>query len=117
MVSIGVIVEAIKKVVEFHENLEKLREAPERIQAEFARLTGATKAANDEMRVTNDRLENAIAKLEHRPQNNLKLAIDEAAVAADHSRKNGQGPSFVRGCGHQERAGSFRQYHRGPGGH
>jgi hypothetical protein len=81
---IGVIVEAIKKVVEFHENLEKLREAPERIQAEFARLTGATKTANDEMRVTNDRLENAIAKLEHRPQNNLKLAIDEAAVAADH---------------------------------
>ena len=84
VVLIGVIVEAIKKVVEFHENLEKLREAPERIQAEFARLTGATKAANDEMRVTNDRLENAIAKLEHRPQNNLKLAIDEAAVAADH---------------------------------
>ena len=84
VVLIGVIVEAIKKVVEFHENLEKLREAPERIQAEFARLTGATKAANDEMRVANDRLENAIAKLEHRPQNNLKLAIDEAAVAADH---------------------------------
>ena len=84
VVLIGVIVEAIKKVVEFHENLEKLREAPERIQAEFARLTGATKTANDEMRVTNDRLENAIAKLEHRPQNNLKLAIDEAAVAADH---------------------------------
>src|SRR5579885_3089161 len=81
---IGVIVEAIKKVVEFHENLEKLREAPERIEAEFARLTGATKTANDEMRVANDRLENAIAKLEHRPQNNLKLAIDEAAVAADH---------------------------------
>jgi len=81
---IGVIVEAIKKVAEFRENLEKLREAPERIEAEFARLTGATKTANDEMRVANDRLENAIAKLEHRPQNNLKLAIDEAAVAADH---------------------------------
>jgi hypothetical protein len=81
---IGVIVEAIKKVVEFRENLKKLREAPERIEAEFARLTGATKAANDEMRVANDRLENAITKLEHRPQNNLKLAIDEAAVAADH---------------------------------
>ena len=41
VVLIGVIVEAIKKVVELHENLEKLREAPERIQAEFARLKPA----------------------------------------------------------------------------
>ena len=81
---IGVIVEAIKKVSEFRERLEELREAPERIEAQFARLTGATKTANDELRVANDRLENAIAKLEHRPQNNLKLAIDEAAVAAGH---------------------------------
>lgn len=80
---IGVIVEAIKKVAEFREKLEELREAPERIEAQFARLTGATKTANDELRVTNDRLENSIAKLEHKPQNNLKLAIDEAAVAAD----------------------------------
>jgi hypothetical protein len=79
----GVIVEAIKKVAEFREKLEELREAPERIEAQFARLTGATKTANDELRVTNDRLENSIAKLEHKPQNNLKLAIDEAAVAAD----------------------------------
>ncbi len=69
---------------EVAKKLKEIREEPERIAAEFARLTGAEKAANDEMRVANDRLENAIAKLEHRPQNNLKLAIDEAAVAADH---------------------------------
>src|SRR5579884_380988 len=114
---IGVIVEAIKKVVEFRENLEKLREAPERIEAEFARLTGATKAANDEMRVANDRLENAIAKLEHRPQNNLKLAIDEAAVAADHLSEKMDKALRSFADGHQERAGSFRQHHRGPVGH
>ena len=118
VVLIGVIVEAIKKVVEFHENLEKLREAPEQIQAEFARLTGATKAANDEMRVTNDRLENAIAKLEHRPQNNLKLAIDEAGGRCRPPLgEDGQGPPLLCGCGHQERAGRVRQYHRRPGGH
>lgn len=69
---------------EVAKKLREIREEPERIAAEFARLTGATKTANDEMRVANDRLENTIAKLEHRPQNNLKLAIDEAAVAADH---------------------------------
>jgi hypothetical protein len=69
---------------EVAKKLREIREEPERIAAEFARLTGATKTANDELRVANDRLENSIAKLEHRPQNNLKLAIDEAAVAADH---------------------------------
>jgi hypothetical protein len=69
---------------EVAKKLREIREEPERVAAEFARLTGATKTANDELRVANDRLENSIAKLEHRPQNNLKLAIDEAAVAADH---------------------------------
>src|SRR5579885_1765626 len=69
---------------EVAKKLKEIREEPERIAAEFARLTGTEKTANDEMRAANDRLENAIAKLEHRPQNNLKLAIDEAAVAADH---------------------------------
>jgi hypothetical protein len=69
---------------EVAKKLREIQEEPERIAAEFARLTGATKTANDELRVANDRIENSIAKLEHRPQNNLKLAIDEAAVAADH---------------------------------
>ncbi len=69
---------------EVAKKLREIREEPERIAAEFARLTGATRTANDELRAANDRLENSIAKLEHRPQNNLKLAIDEAAVAADH---------------------------------
>jgi hypothetical protein len=69
---------------EVAKKLREIQQEPERIAAEFARLTGATKTANDELRVANDRIENSIAKLEHRPQNNLKLAIDEAAVAADH---------------------------------
>ncbi len=80
---IGVLYEAVKKTIEFREELEKMREAPERMAAEFARLNDQQKTANDELRVTNDRLENAIAKLEHRPQNALKQAIDEAADAAD----------------------------------
>lgn len=80
---IGVIYEAIKKVSEFREHLEQLREAPERLEAEFARQTGAMKIANDEMRVANDRLQNAIAKLEHKPQNNLQIAIHEAVLEAE----------------------------------
>jgi hypothetical protein len=79
-----VLYEAIKKAVEFRGRLEELRIASERESAELQRFTDGQKLANDEMRVANDRLEVAIAKLEGKPRNELKLAIDEAALAADH---------------------------------
>ena len=69
---------------EVKQRLEELADMPEKLRVQFGRLNDVTRAANDEMRVANDRLENSIAKLEHKPENNLKLAIDEAAVAAEH---------------------------------
>ena len=79
-----VLYEAIKKAVEFRGRLEELRIASERETAELHRFTDGQKLANDEMKVANDRLEVAIAKLEGKPRNELKLAIDESALAADH---------------------------------
>ena len=81
---IAVIYEVIKKVLELRKALEEMEVAAERSAAEFVRFNDSQKLANDELKVTNDRLENAIAKLAHKPENNLKLAIDEAAAAADH---------------------------------
>lgn len=63
--------------------LRELEEQPAKLAAQFSRFLDSNKASNDELLVTNDRLENTIAKMEHRPQNNLKLMLDESAVAAD----------------------------------
>ena len=55
--------EAIKKVLELRKAIKDMHVAAERSAAEFARLTDSQKLANDELRVTSDHLENAIAKL------------------------------------------------------
>src|ERR1017187_10767 len=81
---IAVIYEAVKKVLELRKAIEDMHVAAERSAAEFARFTDSQKLANLELRTTNDQLENAIAKLQHRPENNLKIAIDEAATAAQN---------------------------------
>jgi len=80
---IGVIYEAIKKVIEFREQMEQLRDAPQKIAAEFLRLNDATRLHNEELQLTNTRLENSIAKLQHKPENLLKEAIHEAAIEAE----------------------------------
>lgn len=67
---------------EFKEHLEEAHNAAERLHGQVARFGDEQKLANAEAQVTNDRLQNAIAKLEHRPENGIKLAIDEAAVSA-----------------------------------
>jgi hypothetical protein len=67
---------------EANKKMQELAEAPEKLHVKFGRLNDQEKLTNAELRVTNDRLENTIAKLEHRPENRMKLAIDEAAVAA-----------------------------------
>jgi hypothetical protein len=53
------------------------------IHAAFADLIQAGRQTNDELQLSNDKLANEIAKIEHRPQNGLKEALDEARVAAD----------------------------------
>ncbi len=79
---IAVIYEVVKKVVELREAFEQMHLAAERAAGEFERFNDAQKLANAELALTNARLENAIAKLEHKPENRLKEAILEADVAA-----------------------------------
>ena len=76
----GLMSELIGKATDF---FVKIQQAPERIAGMFRELNAPLRSANDEMRVANDRLEIEIAKLEGKRQNTLKLALDEAKVAAD----------------------------------
>lgn len=56
----------------------------ERTKSEFRELTLGIQTTNDELQLSNDKLDNQIAKLTGKRQNALKEMIDEAAVAADH---------------------------------
>ena len=79
----GVLFELIKKANEAYDAFVKFGEAPKRIGQEFQAITQPIRIANDELAVTNDKLENQIAKLQGRPQNGLTLALDEARLMAD----------------------------------
>jgi hypothetical protein len=74
----------VKLGVEVYDFYKKVAEGPARIANAFRQMSAPIKLTNDELRVTNDRLTNDIAKLEGRRQNNLQLALDEARVTADH---------------------------------
>ena len=63
--------------------IRKVEQAEQNVGNSFRSLNLSAQGANDALAVTNDRLENEIAKLQGKPQNNLALAIDEARVAAD----------------------------------
>ena len=49
----------------------------------FGKLNESGLLAADTLRVTNDRIEQQIALLEHKPVNEMALALDEARVRAD----------------------------------
>ncbi len=66
-----------------HDFFKEMKEAPEKIHNAFRALGEPLRLTNDQLQVANDRLENDIAKLEGKRQNTLKLALDEARVAAD----------------------------------
>jgi len=76
----GMIGSLATKVGDFFHNME---EAPRRIADAFRGLNEPLRLTNDELQVTNDRLANDIAKLEGGKQNTMKLALDEARMAAD----------------------------------
>jgi hypothetical protein len=65
------------------EFFNKIRFGAEIAMAAFRNMNAPLRAANDELRITNDRLDNDIAKLEGKRQNTLKLALDEARKSAD----------------------------------
>jgi len=80
LLTIKIVGEAVEKVVEF---AKKNEEAARKNAEAWDSISKPLTASNDQLRVTNDKLENAIAKMEHKPQNGLKLAIDEAVESAD----------------------------------
>lgn len=75
-----VLVDMGKHVYDFFKDME---EAPKKIRDAFAEVSGPLHQTNDELRIANDQLDIDIAKLEGRPQNTLKLALDEAAKSAE----------------------------------
>jgi hypothetical protein len=76
----GVIGELGKKVYEF---FKELKEAPEKAALAWNNLTRPIKTTADELDLTNAKLEQDIAKLEGKRQNNLAIALAEAKVEAD----------------------------------
>src|SRR5664280_553460 len=89
VVGLGVVAfEAGKKVYDF---FKKGAEAGEKLRETFGSLHDSAVLSNDELSVTNDRLEIQIAKLQgvKRPSA-LRLELDEARVAADKLAKSAQ---------------------------
>ena len=76
----GLIFEIGEKVYNF---FKKTQENAIRTANAFRELNAPIRLSNDELKVTNDRLANDIAKLEGKHQNNLALALDEARASAD----------------------------------
>jgi len=85
---ITVIYEAIKKVLEFREALKQVEEQPRKIEVAFRSLNSETQKINDELQRENIHLENSIAKLEHKPQNLLAEALNDARINADELAKS-----------------------------
>ena len=63
--------------------IKKIQEMPKAIQQGFDALNLSARTTNDELDLTNARLANQIAKLQGKPQNNLKTALYESRVEAD----------------------------------
>jgi hypothetical protein len=61
-----------------------IRDANEKAAGAWRALGSAGRLSNDELRVSIDRVNLEIAKLEGKRENTLKLMLDEARVAADH---------------------------------
>lgn len=76
----SVIVGLSQKTLKFIDDMEK---GKERVAEAFRKINEPLRITNDELALANARLEQDIAKLEGRPQNNLRIALEEAKVAAD----------------------------------
>jgi hypothetical protein len=77
---VDIVVKAGEKIYEF---AQKNEEAAKKNAEAWDAVNKPLALSNDELRVTNDRLADSIAKLEGKPTNGLKTAIDEAIVSAD----------------------------------
>jgi hypothetical protein len=73
----------VKSAKEAYEWGKQGREAAEKISEGFAGLSRKESEANDQIEVTNAKLQQQIDKLEKKPNNGLALALAETAVQAD----------------------------------
>ena len=76
----GVIAKIAEEAFKAIHNLNQIRNVA---NESFGKLNEGAQKSADTLRVTNDKLEQQIASLEHKPVNNLALALDEARVRAD----------------------------------
>ena len=77
----GMIAKLGGEVAEF---ITKVNQMPKAIAQGFNALNLSSKEATDELTLTNDKIADAIAKIEHKPAvNAAKIALDESTVAAD----------------------------------
>lgn len=74
---------AVDLGVKVGEFFKKMQEAPARVATAFRELNAPLKATNDQLVLTNARLDEDIAKLEGRRQNTLRSALADAVVEAD----------------------------------
>jgi hypothetical protein len=80
-VAIGMVVG--KLAMDVSKFIDTANKMPKAISQGFASMALASKTSTDAMQLSNDALQNSINKLEHKPQNNAKIAMDEATLAAD----------------------------------
>jgi hypothetical protein len=84
VVAIGdALVKAGEKAFQLAAALSKLSDAAKKNADQWRGLQLQQQQSNDQLDLTNAKLEVEIAKLEHKPVNSLKVSIDEARVAAD----------------------------------
>jgi hypothetical protein len=83
-VIIFAMIDAVVKVTEKVEAfIKKTEEAAKKNAAAWESAIRPIEDTNDKLELTKTKLDNAIAKLEHKPQNLMKQAIEEATAAAD----------------------------------
>jgi hypothetical protein len=73
----------VKLGEEVHKFYTEMRDAPEKLAGGWRTLSSGITLSNDELRVSVDKIEQEIAKLEGRRQNTLKTMLDEAKVSSD----------------------------------
>lgn len=83
-----VLVKAAEKAYELAKALDLSGEAAKKNAQAWQSLHQDHKLENEQIELTNAKLEVEIAKLEHKPVNNLKVSLLEAQVAADQLAKS-----------------------------
>ncbi len=74
------VVEATEKMAKFY---EKSQEATREGREAWGKLQSSLRDTSDELALQNDKLDESIAKIDKKPYNGIKEAIDEAKVASD----------------------------------